>query len=159
MGPSVTRSDWSLPLVDLARQHAGLEAELQAAFGRVIQSSRFILGDEVDKFQEEIAAYLGVEAALGVSSGTDALILALRALGIGPGDEVITTPFSFFASVGSILSVGATPRFADIEADGFNLEPDRVEALIGSRTRAVLCVHLFGEPAQAQRLRALCDAT
>ena len=147
-----------LPLVDVGRQHAGLEAELRAAFARVLASSRFILGDEVVKFQEEIASYLGVEAALGVSSGTDALILALKALGVGPGDEVITTPFSFFASVGSILSVGATPRFADIEPDGLNMDPDRVESLIGPRTRAVLCVHLFGEPAQTQRLRALCDA-
>lgn len=146
-----------LPLVDVARQHAALEPQLSAAFARVLGSARFVLGDEVLSFQKEIANYLGVKFALGVSSGSDALILALKALGIGPGDEVITTPFSFFASVGSILSVGATPRFADIEADGYNLDPDRVEPLIGPRTRAVLCVHLFGEPVEGHRLRELCD--
>lgn len=147
-----------LPLVDVARQHQDLEDQLSAAFARVLDSSRFILGDEVSNFEEEIAAYLGVKFALGVSSGSDALSLALKAVGVGPGDEVITTPFSFFAGVGSILGVGATPRFADIEPDGFNLAVDRVEALIGPRTRAVLCVHLFGDPAAAKRMRALCDA-
>lgn len=146
-----------LPLVDVSRQHATLEAELKEAFARVVASSRFILGMEVERFQEELAEYVGVDHAVGVASGTDALVLALQAAGVGPGDEVITTPFSFFASVGCILRLGAVPRFADIEREGFNLDPSRVEALVGERTRAVVCVHLFGEPAAAAQLRLLCE--
>ncbi len=147
-----------LPLLDLKRQHAALHDELCGAFARVLNSGHFILGQEVDDLERSLAEYIGTRYALGVSSGTDALVIALQAAGVGPGDEVITTPFSFFASVGAILRVGAIPRFADIEAGGFNLDPARVEAALTKRTRAVLCVHLFGDPARVPELRELCDA-
>ncbi|MBX3181881.1 MAG: DegT/DnrJ/EryC1/StrS family aminotransferase [Polyangiaceae bacterium] len=146
-----------IPLIDLERQHRALEQELSAAFQRVLRANRFILGEEVQALERELAALIQVPHALGVSSGTDALILALKAARVGPGDEVITTPFSFFATIGAILQVGATPRFADLEPGGFNLDPKRVAESITERTRAVLCVHLFGAPAAARELRALCD--
>lgn len=147
-----------IPLVDVKRQHRALSPELTAAFQRVLQSSRYILGEEVERFEQEVAEYLGVPHSVGVSSGTDALMVAMSALGVGPGDEVITTPFSFFATVGSILRIGAVPRFVDVEPAGYNLDPVAVAAAITERTRAVLCVHLFGEPANLTLLRSLCDA-
>lgn len=148
-----------IPLVDVGRQHERLEGRLAAAFTRVLRSSRFILGEEVKTFEQEVAAYLGVPETVGVSSGTDALVLALLASGVRSGDEVVTTPFSFFATVGSILRIGAIPRFADIGRDDFNIDPAAVERAITPRTRAVICVHLFGDPADALKLRSLCDAS
>jgi dTDP-4-amino-4,6-dideoxygalactose transaminase len=145
----------SIPFFDGAAQTAALLAEIRAAMDRVVSSQRFILGEEVAAFEREIAIYLGVKHAIGVSSGTDALTVALSALGIGPGDEVITTPYTFFATTGAILRVGATPVFADIEPDGFNLDPARVAAAINARTRAILPVHLFGQPADLSELGAL----
>ncbi len=147
-----------VPLFDGTRQTAAILPEIQAAIARVIASQRFILGDEVTAFEREIASFLGVEHALGVSSGTDALLLALMSLGIGPGDEVITTPFSFFATTGAILRVGATPVFADIDARDFNLDPRAVERAITQKTKAILPVHLFGQAADLRSLRALAGA-
>ena len=145
----------TIPFFDSTAQTAALMPELRPAIERVIQSQRFILGEEVAAFEREIAAYLGVRHAIGVSSGTDALTVALSALGIGPGDEVITTPYTFFATTGAILRVGATPVFADIERGSFNLSPAAVAAVLTSRTRAILPVHLFGQAADMQALRAL----
>jgi dTDP-4-amino-4,6-dideoxygalactose transaminase len=147
----------SIPFFDGTAQTAALWPEIRAAMDRVVLSQRFILGEEVAAFEREIAGYLGVRHAIGVSSGTDALTVALSALGIGPGDEVITTPYTFFATTGAILRVGATPVFADIDGASFNLDPERVAAAITERTRALLPVHLFGQPADLGALGQLAQ--
>ena len=131
--------------------------QIRPAMERVIQSQRFILGEEVAAFEREIAAYVGVKHAIGVSSGTDALTIALSALGIGEGHEVITTPYTFFATTGAILRVGATPVFVDIERDSFNLDAERVTEALTPRTRAILPVHLFGQAADMRALRTVAD--
>jgi len=139
-------------LVDLSAQYIALEAELKAAFERVARSGRYVLGPEVEQLETEIAALVGVRHAVGVSSGTDALLCAMLALGVGPGDEVVTTPFTFFATIEAIVRTGATPRFVDIRPDTFNLDEMRVEAAIGPHTRLILPVHLFGIPADLEPL-------
>jgi dTDP-4-amino-4,6-dideoxygalactose transaminase len=148
----------AIPLADLSAQHAPLRAELVAAFERVLDSEQFILGPEVSAFESEVARYLQVEHALGVSSGTDALLLALMALGIGPGDEVIVPAFSFFATAGCVARLGARPVFADIEPGTFNLDLARVAERIGPNTKAIMPVHLYGQVCDLQALRALCAA-
>jgi dTDP-4-amino-4,6-dideoxygalactose transaminase len=144
-----------VPLVDLARQHTALKAELMAAMERVLDSTRFILGAEGEALEAEIAAFCGVRHAIGVASGTDALRVALAALGVGPGDEVITPAFSFIASSSTILMAGATPVFADIEPDTFGLDPAAVERALTPRTKAIMPVHLYGHPAALDRLARL----
>ncbi|OYT73198.1 MAG: erythromycin biosynthesis sensory transduction protein eryC1 [Chloracidobacterium sp. CP2_5A] len=144
-------------MLDLEPQYRALRPALEAALERVCGSQQFILGEEVKAFEEEAAQYLGAAHAVGVNSGTDALVIALRALDIGPGDEVITTPFSFFATAEAISLVGATPVFADIEAESFNLDPRQVAALITPRARALLPVHLFGRPAAMGALLELAE--
>ncbi|HEY5375213.1 MAG TPA: DegT/DnrJ/EryC1/StrS family aminotransferase, partial [Polyangiaceae bacterium] len=146
---------FSIPFFDSAAQTSELMDEIRPALERVIHSQRFILGEEVAAFEREIASYLGVRHAVGVSSCTDALTIALSALGIGPGDEVITTPYTFFATTGAILRVGARPVFADIERVAFNLDPACVARAITARTRAILPVHLFGQAADMTALKAL----
>ncbi len=141
-----------IPLVDLSAQHAALADELRAAFDAVLVSEQFILGEAVARFEAEIAAYVGVRHAIGVSSGSDALLCALMALEVRPGDEVITTPFSFFATAGAILRLGARPRFVDIDAATFNLDIAEVESAIGPRTRAIVPVHLFGQTVRMDAL-------
>ncbi|MFQ3638540.1 MAG: DegT/DnrJ/EryC1/StrS family aminotransferase [Chloracidobacterium sp.] len=136
-----------MPILDLESQYQSLRPALQAAFERVCTSRQFVLGEEVAAFESEAASYLGVAHAVGVNSGTDALVIALRALDIGPGDEVITTPFSFFATAEAISLVGAKPVFVDIEAESFNLDPRGIANHITPRTRALMPVHLFGRPA------------
>lgn len=135
-----------IPLVDLRAEHAPLMPALVRAFERVAYSGQLILGEEVRAFEQEAAAALGVAHAVGVSSGTDALLAALLALGIGPGDEVVTTAYSFFATAGSIARTGAAPVFADIDLDTMNLDPKNLAAAITPRTRAIVVVHLFGRP-------------
>lgn len=144
-----------IPMLDLSAEIESLWPDLQAAVERVLRSGRYILGPEVEAFEREAAAWLGVEHAIGVNSGTDALVIALRALGIGPGDEVITTPFSFFATAEAISIAGAQPVFVDIEEESFNIDPERVEAAITARTRAIVPVHLFGRPARMAPLLEL----
>ena len=133
-----------MPLVDLKAQFAAIRAEVMAAIEAVMERQQFILGPEVTAFEEEMAAYVGARAAVGCASGTDALLLALMALGIGPGDEVITTPFTFVATAGAIARTGARPVFADIVPETFNIDPEAIGAAIRSSTRAVIPVHLFG---------------
>jgi dTDP-4-amino-4,6-dideoxygalactose transaminase len=135
-----------IPVLDLQPQLEALWPELERAVHRTLRSAHYILGPEVAAFEREIAGYLGVRHAVGVNSGTDALVIALRALGIGPGDEVITTPFTFFATAEAISQVGATPVFVDVEEASMNLDPVLVERAVTARTRAILPVHLFGRP-------------
>ena len=146
-----------VPMLDLTAQVQSLWPELSAATERVLRSGRFIGGPEVEAFEAEAAAYLGVPHAVGLNSGTDALVIALRALGIGPGDEVITTSFSFFATAESISSVGATPVFVDVEEESFNLDPRLAPAAVTARTKAVMPVHLYGRPASMTPLLELAE--
>jgi dTDP-4-amino-4,6-dideoxygalactose transaminase len=145
----------AVPLLDLTDETDSLWDALTAAIQGVIRSGHFIMGPNVQAFEREVAAYLGVRHAIGLNSGTDALVIALRALGIGPGDEVLTTPFTFFATAEAVSMVGATPVFADIEPDTLNLDPESVRAALTPRTRAIIPVHLFGQAADMDRLLAL----
>lgn len=144
--------------LDLRAQFASIREEVMAAVTRVLESQQFILGPEVARFEEEIAAYVRARHAVGCASGTDALILALMAAGIGYGDEIITTPFSFIATAGSIAWVGAKPVFVDIDPVTFNIDPGKVEAVITPRTKAIMPVHLFGLPANLDPIVAMASA-
>ncbi|HJS50127.1 MAG TPA: DegT/DnrJ/EryC1/StrS family aminotransferase [Gaiellaceae bacterium] len=144
-----------IPLIDVKAQYAPLIPELEERFSAVLESGRFILGPEVEAFEREAAAFLGVPHAIGVANGTDALVLSLEALGIGHGDEVICPAFTFYATAETIARVGATPVFADIDPATLNLDPDDVAARITPRTKAVVAVHLFGRPAPLSELAAL----
>ena len=148
----------TIALVDLVAQHRDLLPELREATERVLASGRYILGPEVATFERDVAAWLGVEHAIGVSSGSDALVMGLQATGIGRGDEVVTTPLSFFATVEAILRVGATPRFADVDPTTLNLDPGTAADAITARTRALLPAHLFGVPAAVEDFHALAQA-
>jgi dTDP-4-amino-4,6-dideoxygalactose transaminase len=147
-----------IPVLDLAPELDEVGPALEAAFRRVWASGHFILGPEVEAFEREVADYLGVRYAIGVNSGTDALVIALRALGIGPGDEVVTSPFTFFATPESVSVVGATPVFVDVDPDTFNLRPELVARAITPRTKAILPVHLFGHAADLEALQPLARA-
>ncbi len=137
----------AVPLIDLKAQYATIKDELDQTISRVIQEARFILGPDLKTFEEEMAKYLGVKYAVGVSSGTDALEIALLALGIGEGDEVITTPFTFIATSEAIYNTGAKPVFVDIDPATLNINPALIEAKITAKTKAILPVHLYGQPA------------
>lgn len=134
-----------IPFIDLVPQYRAIQDEIQAAVHKVFSEQKFILGDEVVALETEIAEYCDARHAIGCNSGTDALILALQALNIGCGDEVITSPFSFFATASSIVRAGATPVFVDIDPATYNLDPERVAAAITPRTKAIMPVHLFGQ--------------
>ena len=137
----------AIPLLDLKAQYASIKPEIDAVIAEVVESCRFIGGDQVTGFEEDVAAYLGVQHAVSLNSGTDALYLAVRALGIGPGDEVITTPFTFIATAEIIAQTGATPVFVDIDDRTYCIDPAQIERAVTERTKAILPVHLFGQAA------------
>jgi dTDP-4-amino-4,6-dideoxygalactose transaminase len=147
-----------IPIVDLASEYAEIGGDVEEAVLRVLRSGRWVLGPETTAFEQELAALVGTAHAVGVGSGTEALALALRACGVGPGDEVLTSPFTFFATVEGIALVGARPTYADIEPGGFNLDPARIEAALSDRTRAIIPVHLFGRCADMSAIREIADA-
>ena len=146
-----------VPFLDLQAQYRALKPEIDGAIQRVLESAQFILGPEVEALEREVAAACGVAHGVAVANGTDALELSLRALGIGPGDEVITTPFSFFACAEAALLIGATVVFADIDPVTFNIDPAAVAAKITPRTKAIIPVHLFGHPCDMDALSQLAE--
>jgi dTDP-4-amino-4,6-dideoxygalactose transaminase len=157
----------NVPLLDLGPQNRALEAQFETAFREVLRSNMFIMGPRLEAFEKDCAAFLGVKHALGVSSGTDALLLALMALGIGEGDEVLIPSFTFFATAGSVSRLGATPVWVDVNPHHFNIDLEDAARKVGPRTRAIMPVHLFGQScdldvlqafASAHRLRVIEDA-
>src|SRR6185503_20101149 len=144
-----------VPLLDLRAQHSLIKDEVVSAMMRVVDDQLFILGAPVQQLEEAVARLSHTAHAIGCASGTDALLLALRALDIGRGDEVVTTPFTFFATAGTIHNVGATPVFVDIEPESFNISPEAVGAAVTSHTKAVIPVDLFGQMAPIERLHGL----
>ena len=146
-----------IPILDLKPQYQNLKAEIDQAIANVLESTQFVLGPEVKSLESEIADYLGVKYAIGVNSGTDALIIALRSLGIGKNDEVITTPFSFYATAESISIIGAKPVFADIQANSFNIDPNTIITKITDKTKAIMPVHLYGQPAAITQIKTIAQ--
>lgn len=146
-----------VPLLDLKREYAEVKEGVDQAVSQVLTETRFINGPQVTEFENEIARYVGARFAVGVASGTDALLLALRAAGVGYETEVITTTFSFFATAGTIWNLGARPVFVDIDPDTYNIEVDQIEEQITPRTRAIMPVHLFGHSADLDPIRAIAE--
>src|SRR5207247_682253 len=144
-----------VPYFDLKAQYDGLREDILAALDRVCRTASFILGEEVERFEEEFAAYCGVKHCVAVNTGTSALHLALLAVGVQPGDEVITTPNTFIATAEAISYVGARPVFVDIRPASANLDPERIETAITARTRAIVPVHLYGRPADLDPILAI----
>jgi len=144
-----------IPLIDLKKQYEAIKDEIDAAIKQAVGEAKYILGPAVKSLEEQIAAYLGVKYAVGVASGTDALLLALLSLGIGKDDEVITTPFTFIATAEAIWNIGAKPVFVDIDPDTYCLDPALIEAKITARTKAIIPVHLYGHPADMYRIKEI----
>jgi len=150
-----TISSLFIPAEDIKRQYAQIEDEVHQAIDRVLPRGRYVLGPELAAFEEEFAAFCGTQFAVGVSNGTDALHLALLACGIGPGDEVITVPNTYIATVFAITYVGAIPVFVDVDPDTYNMNPDLLEAAITEHTRAIIPVHLYGQPCEMEPILAI----
>ncbi|MGE5661229.1 MAG: DegT/DnrJ/EryC1/StrS family aminotransferase [Ignavibacteriales bacterium] len=144
-----------VPLLDLVKQYKSLEDELKKAFDDVMISGNYIMGHHVDEFEKAMASYCNVKHAIGVANGTDALLLVLDALGVGPGDEVITSPFTFFATAEVVSRLGAKPVFVDIEHDTYNIDSKRLEAAITPKTKVIMPVHIFGQPADMDEVLAM----
>jgi len=147
-----------VPILDLKAQYASIDKEIDEAIKRVLKSGQFILGPEVESLEKEVAALCGCKYGIGVASGTDALSLTLAALEIGPGDEVITTPFTFIATASSILHCGAKPVYVDIDPRTFNIDPDKIGSAITKKTKAIIPVHLYGHPAEMDKIMAIARA-
>ncbi|PZA08759.1 MULTISPECIES: DegT/DnrJ/EryC1/StrS aminotransferase family protein [unclassified Meiothermus] len=146
-----------IPIIDLQREYQALKTQIDQAVGRVLASGSYIGGPEVSALEAELSSYLGTPHVITVASGTDALCIALRAMGVGPGDEVITTPFTFIATVEAIQHAGARPVLVDIDPQTFNLEPAHLASALSERTRAILPVHLYGQPAPMREIRAFAQ--
>ncbi len=155
-GPSQTAR--RLTFLDLKAQHSEIQQEVAVAIGRVMESQHFILGPEVEAFEKEVGMVTGCSHCIGCASGSDALILALLALDIGRGDEVITTPFTFIATAGSIARAGAKPVFVDIDPHTFNIDPQLIQKAITPRTKAIMPVHLFGLAARMNEIEHVASA-
>ena len=146
-----------IPFLDLKAQYDTLRDEIEPVVREVFESQHFILGSKVKEFEDKISEYCNTDYAIGCASGTDAILLSLMALGISPGDEVITTPYTFFATTGSIVRLGAKPVYCDIKPDTFNIDSDGIESLITDKTKAILVVHLYGLMADMDRITAIAD--
>lgn len=146
-----------VPMIDLKKQFADIKDEVLRSVSDILESAHYILGPRVSEFEKRVAAYHNVSEAIGVASGTDALHLAVEALGIGDGDEVITTPFTFFATAEAVIYTGATPVFVDIDPETMNIDPARIEAKITENTKAIIPVHIFGHPADMDRIMAIAE--
>lgn len=146
-----------IPLLDLQKQYEMLGNELEQVVSKVLSSSQYIMGPEVKSFEVEISQYLGCRYAISCANGTDALVLALTGLGIGQGDEVITSPFTFFATAEAISRVGATPVFVDVIKETYNIDPSLIESKITSKTKAILPVHIFGQPSQVDEIMSIAQ--
>lgn len=155
MTPQASQTITQVPLLDLQAQYAPIESDIRAAFETVLSEKQFIMGPQIETLEKAAAAYCQTTYALALSSGTDALVLALMAMGIGAGDEVITSPFTFFATAGSIARVGAKPVFVDIDPETFNIDASKIEAVITPKTKAIMPVHLFGQMADMDSIMAI----
>ena len=144
-----------VPLLDLKAQYATIRDEVEPAVKDVLDSQYFIMGPVVKSFEEDVARYCGSKYAIGCASGTDAILLALMALGVKEGDEIITTPYTFFATTGSIVRLGAKPVYCDIKPDTFNIDPEKIERLITPKTKAILLVHLYGLMAEMGKINEI----
>jgi len=147
----------SIPFIDLKSQYQSLKPEIQARINAVLEHGQYIMGPEVSELEERLQDYTGAKHCIGVSSGTDALLISLMALGIGPGDEVITTPFTFVATAEVIVLLGAKPVFVDIEADTCNIDASKIEAVLTERTKAIIPVSLYGQPADMDEINAIAE--
>nr|MCU0510091.1 aminotransferase class I/II-fold pyridoxal phosphate-dependent enzyme [Anaerolineae bacterium] len=149
--------DQPIPLLDLKAQYAPIREEIRAVMDRVCDAQHFIGGPEVEALEKEIAAYSRAQFGIGVTSGTDALIVALMTIDVQPGDEIITTPYSFFATAGCIDRLGAVPVFVDIDSRSYNIDPSQIEAKITGKTRAIIPVHLYGQMADMDPIMAVAN--